>query len=45
MQVKKILPKVLILAFVVGFGILCAFTGNINEPVGTLWSLFPPVVP
>ena len=44
MQVKKILPKVLILAFVVGFGILCAFTGNINEPVGTLWSLFPPVV-
>ena len=44
MQVKKILPKVLIIAFVVGFGVLCAFTGSITNPVGTLWSLFPPVV-
>ncbi len=44
MQVKKILPKLLIVAFVVGFGVLCAFTGDITNPVGTLWSLFPPVI-
>ena len=44
MKAKQIIPKVLIIAFVVGFGVLCAFTGNIMEPVGTLWSLFPPVI-
>ena len=44
MSVKKILPKILIVAFVVGFGVLCAFTGSITSPVGTLWSLLPPVV-
>ena len=44
MTMKKILPKVLILLFVVGFGVACAFTGSITSPVGTLWSLFPPVV-
>lgn len=44
MQFKKILPKVLIVAFVVGFGVLCAFMGDITNPVGTLWSLFPPVI-
>lgn len=44
MTAKKIIPKVLIIAFVVGFGVLCAFTGSITSPVGTLWSLFPPVV-
>ena len=44
MQVKKIIPKLLIVAFVVAFGILCAFTGSITSPVGTLWSLFPPVI-
>ena len=44
MQIKKIIPKILILAFVIGFGVLCAFTGSITNPVGTLWSLFPPVV-
>ena len=44
MTAKKIIPKVLIVAFVVGFGVLCAFTGSITSPVGTLWSLFPPVV-
>ncbi len=44
MNVKKILPKILILAFVVAFGVLCAFTGSITDPVGTLWSLFPPVI-
>ena len=44
MKAKQIIPKVLIVAFVVGFGVLCAFTGNVMEPVGTLWSLFPPVI-
>ena len=44
MQAKKLIPKILILAFVVGFGVLCAFNGSITSPVGTLWSLFPPVV-
>ena len=44
MQFKKLLPKLLILAFIVAFGILCAFTGSITAPAGTLWSLFPPVV-
>ena len=44
MKAKKIIPKVLIIAFVVGFGVLCALTGNIMSPVGTLWSLFPPVI-
>lgn len=44
MNVKKILPKLLIVAFVVGFGVLCAFTGSITSPIGTLWSLFPPVI-
>lgn len=41
---KKIIPKLIIALFVVGFGVLCAFTGDITSPVGTLWSLFPPVV-
>ncbi len=44
MQAKKIIPKILILAFIVAFGVLCAFTGSITSPVGTLWSLFPPVI-
>lgn len=44
MQAKKIIPKILIVAFVIGFGVVCAFTGHITSPVGTLWSLFPPVV-
>ena len=44
MTAKKIIPKVLILVFIVAFGVLCAFTGDITSPVGTLWSLFPPVV-
>ena len=44
MTAKKIIPKVLIIAFVIGFGVLCACTGSITSPVGTLWSLFPPVV-
>ena len=44
MQAKKIIPKLLIIAFVIGFGVLCAFKGDVTNPVGTLWSLFPPVV-
>ena len=44
MQAKKIIPKLLIVAFVVGFGVLCANSGSITSPVGTLWSLFPPVI-
>lgn len=44
MQMKKIIPKLLIIAFIVGFGVFCAFSGSITEPVGTLWSLFPPVI-
>lgn len=44
MTAKKIIPKVLIVAFVVGFGVLCACTGSIISPAQTLWSLFPPVV-
>ncbi len=41
---KKIISNLAIIAFVVAFGILCAFNGNITTPVGTLWSLFPPVI-
>ena len=44
MTAKKLIPKLLIVAFVVAFGVLCAFTGPITSPVGTLWSLFPPVI-
>ncbi len=44
MQAKKIIPKLLIVAFAVAFAIFCALNGSITSPVGTLWSLFPPVV-
>ena len=44
MQAKKIIPKLLIVAFAVGFAVICAVTSPITEPIGTLWSLFPPVV-
>ena len=44
MTAKKLIPKLLIVLFVIGFGVLCAFTGDIMSPIGTLWSLFPPVV-
>ncbi len=44
MTEKKIIPKLLIVLFVVAFGVVCAFTGDISNPSGTLWSLFPPVV-
>lgn len=44
MNAKKILPKILIAVFVVAFAVVCFFNGSIKTPVGTLWSLFPPVV-
>ena len=44
MQAKKIIPKILIVAFAVAFAVVCALTGSVTEPIGTLWSLFPPVV-
>ena len=44
MTAKKLIPKLLIVAVVVAFAVLCCFNGSIMSPVGTLWSLFPPVV-
>ncbi len=44
MQVKKLIPKLAIVLFVIGFAVLCACTGSITSPVGTLWSLLPPVI-
>lgn len=44
MTAKKIIPKILILVFVLGFGGLCFMSGSITKPEETLWSLFPPVV-
>ncbi len=44
MQAKKIIPKLLIVAFAVIFAVLCAINASVANPVGTLWSLFPPVV-
>ncbi len=44
MNLKKILPKLLIVVFVVAFGFLCAFTGDVTAPNATLWSLYPPVI-
>ena len=44
MQAKKLFPKIAIVLFAVVFAILCAVNGSITNPVGTLWSLFPPVV-
>ena len=44
MKTKKIVSSLLIVAFAVAFAIACAATGSITSPVGTLWSLFPPVV-
>ena len=41
---KGIISKVLIVAFVAAFAVVCCFTGSITSPVGTLWSLFPPIV-
>lgn len=44
MQIKKYIPKILIVCFAVTFAIICATSSPVTNPVGTLWSLFPPVV-
>ena len=44
MTAKKIIPNLLIVAVAVGFAVVCFLTGSPMDPVGTLWSLFPPVV-
>ena len=44
MQKKNIVSNIAIIAVVVAFAVVCFFTGDIMSPVGTLWSLFPPVV-
>ncbi len=44
MKAKNLISKIAIIAVVVAFGIACLVTGDISSPVGTLWSLFPPVV-
>ena len=45
MKKKSIISNVLIIAFVIAFGVVCFITSDgIKSPVGTLWSLFPPVV-
>ena len=44
MKAKQIIPKALIILFVIGFGVACAITAPVTKPVGTLWSLFPPVL-
>lgn len=41
---KKIVTNIVIIAVMVIFAIICAFTGSIMSPEATLWSLFPPVV-
>ena len=44
MQLKKYIPKILIVCFALSFAIICATSSPVTNPVGTLWSLFPPVV-
>ena len=44
MKSKKLISNLLIIAFAVAFAVVCAMTGSITSPIGTLWSLFPPVV-
>ena len=44
MKAKVIIPKILMLAFIVVFAVICSLTGSITNPANTLWSLFPPVV-
>ncbi len=44
MKAKKLISNIAIIAVVVAFGVACFLTGDIMSPVGTLWSLFPPVV-
>ena len=44
MKAKNLVSNIAIIAVVVAFGVACALTGDVMSPVGTLWSLFPPVV-
>ena len=44
MKAKNLVSNIAIIAVVVAFAVVCFFTGDIMSPVGTLWSLFPPVV-
>ncbi len=44
MKAKKIIPSLLIVLFMVAFAVICSFTGSVTNPVGTLWSLLPPVI-
>ena len=44
MKAKNLVSNIAIIAVVVAFAVACFITGDINNPVGTLWSLFPPVV-
>ena len=44
MQKKNLISNIAIIAVVVLFAVACFLTGDIMSPVGTLWSLFPPVV-
>ena len=44
MKAKNLISNIAIIAVVVAFAVACFITGDINNPVGTLWSLFPPVV-
>lgn len=44
MKAKVIVPKIIMLAFIVVFAVICSFTGSITDPANTMWSLFPPVV-
>ena len=44
MKAKNLISNIAIIAVVVAFAVACCFTGDIMSPVGTLWSLFPPVV-
>ncbi len=44
MQKKNLISNIAIIAVVIAFGVVCFLTGDIMNPVGTLWSLFPPVV-
>ena len=44
MKAKNLISNIAIIAVVVAFAVACFLTGDIMSPVGTLWSLFPPVV-
>ena len=44
MKAKNLVSNIAIIAVVVAFAVVCFLTGDIMSPVGTLWSLFPPVV-